>query len=66
MCFAGIWRDGVDDYYEYSDLSPEEIEEELPSVLDEMYGIADYKRDWLSEQDEEDEELEWPEPKEKE
>jgi hypothetical protein len=66
MCFAGIWRDGEDDYYEYSDLSPEEIEEELPSVLDEMYGIADYKRDWLSEQDEEDEELEWPEPKEKE
>jgi hypothetical protein len=64
MCFAGVWRDGEDDYYEFSELTAEEIEEELPSELDEMYGISGWKREWEEENaEEEDEELEWPEPK---
>jgi hypothetical protein len=64
MCFAGIWRDGGEDHYEFSDMSADEIEEELPSELNEMYGISEWKREWEEENaEDEDEELEWPEPK---
>jgi hypothetical protein len=66
MCFAGMFYEGDDSYYEYSELSADEIEEYLPEILNEMYGIADYKRDWDEENEEEEEELEWPEPKGKE
>lgn len=64
MCFAGMYIEGFDSCFEYSDMSADEIEEELPEVLNEMYGIADYKREW-EEENEDDEELEWPESKEK-
>ena len=58
MCFAGIWRDGGEDHYEFSDMTAEEIEEELPSELNEMYGISEWKREWEEENaEEEDEEL---------
>ena len=65
MCFAGIWIEGSDEYYEYSNLSADDIEDELPEVLNEMYGIADYKREWEeeNEEDEDEQELEWPESK---
>jgi hypothetical protein len=53
MCFAGIYEEGADNYYEYSDLSADEIEENLPTILEETYGIAQYKRDWEDEQEEE-------------
>ncbi len=33
MCFAGMYIDGFDSVYEYSDMSADEIEEELPEVL---------------------------------
>jgi len=69
MCFVGIYENGSDDYYEYSDLSADEIEEELPEVLEETFGIAQYKRDceeeeeWFGAPDDSDT-TEWPEPKE--
>lgn len=53
MCFAGFYEEGADNYYEYSDLSADEIEENLPTILEETFGIAQYKRDW--EEEEEDE-----------
>jgi len=71
MCFAGIYEDGSDSYYEYSDLSADEIEENLPEVLEETFGIAQYKRDcedeeeWFGPPDDSDT-TEWPEPELKE
>lgn len=56
MCFVGSWRNGDEEYYEYSDLSADEIDDELPEELNEMYGISEYKRQC------EEEEEEWEEP----
>ena len=51
MGFAGIYDNGDDDYYEYAGMSADEIEEQLPTELDEMFSISQYQRD--CEQDEE-------------
>jgi hypothetical protein len=68
MCFAGVYDNGSDDYYEYSDLSPDEIDEQFPHELNDMYGISEQKRLWEEEEDEgeDEEELKWPEPDSKE
>ena len=58
MCFAGTWYNGSDDLYEYAELSADEIDEELPEELNEMYAIAQYKRDWEEENEDEDEDEE--------
>jgi hypothetical protein len=44
-------------------MSADEIEEQLPTKLDEMFNIAQYKRDWEdeNEEDSDDEEDEEPE-----
>jgi len=46
MCFAGIWEgneeDGFnDDYYEYGDMSSDEVAEQLPAELNDMFCISD-------------------------
>jgi hypothetical protein len=45
MCFAGVWEgsDGGfdDDYYEYGDMSSEEVKATLPAELDDMFCISD-------------------------
>jgi len=42
MGFCGRWtNEGGDDYYEYSGLSSETIEQELPKELNETFGIAE-------------------------
>jgi len=56
MAFAGKYIDGADDYYEYGSLSADEIEEQLPSDLDEMFSISQYQRDYEAEQEELEEE----------
>lgn len=55
MCFAGIWEDGNDDYYDYGSMSAEEIASTLPSELDEEFGISEQAAEWESEQEEEEE-----------
>jgi len=52
MGFAGLYDNGDDDYYEYGGMSADEIEEQLPTELDEMFSISQYQRD--CEMDEED------------
>lgn len=49
MCFAGIWEDSVDDYYEYNSMSADEIAETLPTELDEMFAISMSQREWEEE-----------------
>ena len=52
MCFAGVWEDGVDDYYDLSGLDSEGVKEELPAVLDEMFCISEYMAEWEEENQE--------------
>jgi hypothetical protein len=51
MAFCGIYEDGDDDYYEYGNMSADEIEDFLPAELLDL-GIADDVRSWQDEQDE--------------
>ena len=55
MAFAGIWEDGDDQFYEYGGLNSDQIAEELPTALDEMFGISECAAEWESEQEEENE-----------
>ena len=41
MCFAGIWENGDDDYYEFGGMSSTEIVDNLPAELDDMFGISE-------------------------
>ena len=52
MCYAGIFEDGDDDYYEYTNMSAAEIRETLPADLDDCYGISDYQLSMEEEQEE--------------
>ena len=48
MCFAGIWEDGVDDFYEIPGNSVD-VAEELPTALDEMFCISESMADYEAE-----------------
>jgi hypothetical protein len=57
MCFAGVWEDGNDDFYDLSQCrNADEMEDLLPTVLDEMFCISEGVREY-QEENEEDEEL---------
>ena len=55
MCFAGIWEDGIDSYYEYSDMSAAEVAECFPAELDEMFCISESMAEWEAENAEDQE-----------
>lgn len=42
MCYAGVWEDGNDDYYEWGGMTSEQVRETLPVELDEAYCISEY------------------------
>jgi hypothetical protein len=50
MCFAGVWEDGIDTYYEYGDMSSDEIVECLPVELDEAFGISEQVAEYEDEE----------------
>jgi hypothetical protein len=54
MCFAGVWEDGDDDYYDLSGMDSKAVEEQLPKVLDEMFCISEYMAEYEEENAEED------------
>ena len=54
MAFAGIWEDGIDDFYEYGGLDSAGIAEELPVELDEAFGISESVAEWEAENAEEE------------
>jgi len=54
MCFAGVWEDGIDDYYDLSGMDSAAVKEELPLDLDEMFCISEYMAEWEEENAEED------------
>ena len=57
MAFAGVWEDGIDDYYEYGGLDSAGIAEELPSALDEAFGISECVAEWEAENAEDEENI---------
>jgi hypothetical protein len=57
MAFAGVWEDGIDDYYEYGGLDSAGIAETLPSALDEAFGISESVAEWEAENAEDDENI---------
>jgi hypothetical protein len=58
MAFAGVWEDGMDDYYEYGGLDSKGIAEQLPVELDEAFGISESVAEWEEENKEEENENE--------
>jgi hypothetical protein len=56
MAFAGVYEDGVDDYYEYGGLDSAGIAETLPSALDEAFGISESVAEWEEENKETEDE----------
>ena len=57
MAFAGVWEDGIDDYYEYGGLDSKGIAEELPAELDEAFGISESVAEWEAENAEDEENI---------
>ena len=45
MCYAGIFRDGYDDYYEY-DVTDQNSIEDLPQDIVEFAGLEDAHQEW--------------------
>ena len=54
MCFAGVWEDFIDDYYDLGGMTSEQVKEELPEALDEMFCISEYMAEWEEENEEEE------------
>jgi hypothetical protein len=56
MCFAGIWEGNEDysndDYYEYGDMSSDEVAEQLPAELNDMFCISDTMAEYEAENQE--------------
>ena len=55
MAFCGQYMDGNDDFYEYGDMSADEMEAELPEWAEDEFNIISRKRDdeeWIDEEDE--------------
>jgi hypothetical protein len=56
MCFCGLFDENGDDYYDYTDMSADEIAETINSEIDECMCITESIREW--EEDNREEEAE--------
>jgi hypothetical protein len=56
MCFCGIYDENGDDYYDLSDMTSAQVVEDIPEVLDEMFGISECMAEYEEENQEEEEE----------
>jgi hypothetical protein len=54
MAFAGVWDNGDDDFYELGGMSSEQVREEIPEALDEMFGISECIAEYEEEENEEE------------
>jgi hypothetical protein len=41
MCFAGIYDNGDDDFYDFSNLNSSDVEDMLPTDLNDYFGISE-------------------------
>lgn len=53
MCFAGAWEDGVDDYYDLSEMNSADVIDALPSYIDEAFCISESMQEYEAENEEE-------------
>jgi len=53
MAFAGLWEDGVDDFYELGEMSAAEVAAQLPTGLDDLFGISECMAEYEAENEEE-------------
>ena len=53
MCFAGIYDENGDDYYDLGNMNSEQVKEELPEALDEMFAISECMAEYEAEEAEE-------------
>jgi hypothetical protein len=53
MCFAGMWYNGYDDFFDLGGLSAEQVEHTIPEELDAEFGISDNMYQWEAENTEE-------------
>jgi hypothetical protein len=53
MCYAGMYSDGSDDYYDLSNMSSAEISATLPTTLDEAFGISESMAEYEAENEDE-------------
>jgi hypothetical protein len=53
MAYCGVWEDGNDDYYDLSEMNSQEVEDSIPSELDEAFGISETMREYEAEEQEE-------------
>jgi hypothetical protein len=54
MCFAGIFDENGDDYFDYTDMSADEVAESINPELDECMNIVECLREWEEENNEEE------------
>ena len=54
MAYCGVWDDGFDDYYEIGGQTWEDVKDEIPEALDEMFGISDTMAEYESMREEEE------------
>jgi len=55
--YAGIFEDGIDDYYDLSGMDSGDVQQQLPQELDEAFGISETMAEWEAEN--EDEVTQW-------
>jgi hypothetical protein len=55
MCFAGIYDENGDDYYDLGGMNSDQVAEDLPSVLDEMFCISETIAEYEEEENQEEE-----------
>ncbi len=55
MCFAGIYDENGDDYYDLGGMTSDRVAEEVPSELDAMFGISETMAEYEAEEAEEEE-----------
>jgi hypothetical protein len=51
--FAGIFEDGVDDYYDLSGMDSGDVQQQLPQELDEAFGISESMAEYEAENEDE-------------
>ena len=56
MCFCGLYDENGDDYFDYTDMSADEVEANINPEIDECMCIVENLRDWEEENREEEEE----------
>ena len=50
MCFAGVYDNGDDDYYDFSGQSSSEVADTLPTELDSEFGISECMAEYEDEE----------------